>query len=139
MSQKKKIHWMALRLNTMGENDSKLGIIANYSKNIRIYQNAFYLIYFFLWGGINQEFGIHRYTPLYIGFPGRSAVKNPPAKQEMWVLSLRQGRSPAEGNGSPLQYSFLENHMERGVCGLSSRGNKRVKHDLATKQQHNYT
>ena len=51
--RKKKIHWMALRLNTMGENDSKLGIIANYSKNIRIYQNAFYLIYFFLWGGIN--------------------------------------------------------------------------------------
>ena len=53
MSQKKKIHWMALRLNTMGENDSKLGIIANYSKNIRIYQNAFYLIYSFWWGGIN--------------------------------------------------------------------------------------
>lgn len=50
---RKKIHWMALRLNTMGGNDSKLGIIANYSKNIRIYQNAFYLIYFFLWGGIN--------------------------------------------------------------------------------------
>ena len=37
---------MALRLNTMGENDSKLGITANYSKKIRIYQNAFYLIYF---------------------------------------------------------------------------------------------
>ena len=49
----KKIHWMILRLNTMGENDSKLGTIANYSKNIRLYQNAFYLIYFFLWGEIN--------------------------------------------------------------------------------------
>ena len=26
------------------------------------------------------------------------------------------GRSPAEGNGNPLQYSYLENAMDRGVC-----------------------
>ena len=26
------------------------------------------------------------------------------------------GRSPGEGNGNPLQYSCLENHMERGPC-----------------------
>ena len=25
------------------------------------------------------------------------------------------GRSPGEGNGFPLQYSYLENSMERGV------------------------
>ena len=25
------------------------------------------------------------------------------------------GRSPGEGNGNPLQYSCLENHMDRGV------------------------
>ena len=25
------------------------------------------------------------------------------------------GRSPGEGNGNPLQYSYLENPMERGV------------------------
>ena len=25
------------------------------------------------------------------------------------------GRSPGEGNGSPLQYSFLENPMDRGA------------------------
>ena len=24
------------------------------------------------------------------------------------------GRSPGEGNGNPLQYSCLENHMDRG-------------------------
>ena len=23
------------------------------------------------------------------------------------------GRSPGEGNGNPLQYSYLENHMDR--------------------------
>ena len=26
------------------------------------------------------------------------------------------GRSPGEGNDSPLQYSFLENFMVRGTC-----------------------
>ena len=28
------------------------------------------------------------------------------------------GRSPGEGNGNPLQYSCLENAMDRGVGGL---------------------
>ena len=77
-----------------------------------------------------------------VGSAGGAVVRNPLASvgNPRGVVSiLGLGRSPAEGNGSPLQYSFLENHMERGVCGLSSRGNKRVKHDLATKQQHNYT
>ena len=26
------------------------------------------------------------------------------------------GRSPGEGNGTPLQYSCLENSMNRGAC-----------------------
>ena len=26
------------------------------------------------------------------------------------------GRSPGEGNGNPLQYSCLENPMDRGIC-----------------------
>ena len=26
------------------------------------------------------------------------------------------GRSPGEGNGNPLQYSCLENAMDRGAC-----------------------
>ena len=28
------------------------------------------------------------------------------------------GRSPGEGNGNPLQYSCLENSMDRGAGGL---------------------
>ena len=28
----------------------------------------------------------------------------------------RSGRSPGEGNGNPLQYSCLENSMDRGAC-----------------------
>ena len=39
-------------------------------------------------------------------------VKNLPAMQETQVQSLGE-ESPGEGNGDPLQYSFLENSMDR--------------------------
>ena len=32
------------------------------------------------------------------------------------------GRSPGEGNGSPLQYSWLENPMDRGAWWAAVRG-----------------
>ena len=32
------------------------------------------------------------------------------------------GRSPREGNGSPLQYSFLENPMDRGIWQATVHG-----------------
>ena len=38
---------------------------------------------------------------------GGSVVKNLPAKQETQVPSLGQEEPPGEGNGYPLQYSFL--------------------------------
>ena len=34
------------------------------------------------------------------------------------------GRSPGEGNGNPLQYSRLENPMDRGAWWLESTGRK---------------
>ena len=39
------------------------------------------------------------------------------------------GRSPWEGNGYPLQYSFLENSMGRGAHGLQSMESQRVGHN----------
>ena len=40
------------------------------------------------------------------------------------------GRSPGEGNGNPLQYSCLENPMDREAwCRLLSMGSQRVGHD----------
>ena len=46
-------------------------------------------------------------------FPGGSAVKNTPAVQE---TQKTQGRSLGwEVDGNPLQYSFLENPMDRGL------------------------
>ena len=32
------------------------------------------------------------------------------------------GRSPGEGNGNPLQYSFVENSMERGAWWAAVHG-----------------
>ena len=38
------------------------------------------------------------------------------------------GRSPGVGNGNPLQYSCLENSMDRGGRGAQSVGLQRVGH-----------
>ena len=32
------------------------------------------------------------------------------------------GRSPGKGNGNPLQYPWLENSMDRGVCWATVHG-----------------
>ena len=50
-----------------------------------------------------------------VGFPGGSAVKNPPANAEDAGSIPRSWRSPGEGNGNPLQYSCLGNPMDRGT------------------------
>ena len=42
-------------------------------------------------------------------------------------------RSPGEGYGHPLQYSCLENPMDRGAWQAIVHGVARVGHDLATK------
>ena len=41
------------------------------------------------------------------------------------------GRSPEEGNSNPLQYSCLENLMDRGTWQATAHGVTRVGHDLA--------
>ena len=51
------------------------------------------------------------------GFSDGSAVKNLPAMQKTGELGLITGwgRSPGGGHGNPLQYSSLENTMDRGT------------------------
>ena len=52
-------------------------------------------------------------------------VKNPPASEGdvRNVGSIPgSGRSSGEGNGNPLQYSCLENPMDRGACGSQRAG-----------------
>ena len=50
-------------------------------------------------------------------------IKNLPAMQETWVQSLPgSGKSPGEGNGCPLQYSCIENSMDRGAWRATVHG-----------------
>ena len=42
-------------------------------------------------------------------------IKNPPANAGDLSSIPGSGRSPEEGNGNPLQYSYLENSMDRGA------------------------
>ena len=56
-------------------------------------------------------------------FPGGPVVRNPSANAgDTGHVGLIPGwgRSPAEGNGSPLQYSYLGNPMDRGAWASSS-------------------
>ena len=55
-------------------------------------------------------------------------VKNLLPMQETWFQSLGQEDSPGEGNGSPLQYSCLENPIGRGVWWATVHG-VTVRHD----------
>ena len=63
------------------------------------------------------------------GFPGGSVVKNTPANAEDVSLIPGLGRSPEGRNGNPLQYSCLENPMDRGAWGTTVTGSQRVGHD----------
>ena len=54
-------------------------------------------------------------------------IKNPPANagnaREVCLIP-GSGRSPGEGNGNPLQYSFLESFMDREPGRLQSTGSE---------------
>ena len=59
-------------------------------------------------------------------------LKKPPANAEDASLIPGSGRSPGEGSGYPLQYSWLGNHMDkRSLVGDSPWGHKSVGQDLA--------
>ena len=61
---------------------------------------------------------VYTHTDTHMGFPGGSVVKNIPGKAGATGDSssiLGSGRSPGEENGNPLQYSCLENSLDRGA------------------------
>ena len=64
---------------------------------------------------------------LIMGFPGGSEVKASACNAGELGSIPGLGTSPGEGNGSPLQYSSLENPAEPGR--LPSTGSQRVGHD----------
>ena len=70
---------------------------------------------------------------------GDSVVKNLPANARDASLIPGSGRSPGEGNGNPLQYSCLENSMDRGAWRATVHRIQEVKHDCETEHTHTQT
>ena len=59
---------------------------------------------------------------LCMGFPSGSVLKNLPASAGDLGSTPGSGRSLGEGNGYPLQYSSLENSMDRGAWWATAHG-----------------
>ena len=60
-----------------------------------------------------------------VGFPGGTVVKNSPANAgDLRDVGLipGSGRSPGEGNGNPLPYSYLQNSMDRRAWRATVHG-----------------
>ena len=79
---------------------------------------------------------IYIYIYIYIslwGFPCSSVSKESAYNAGDLGLIPGSGRSTGEGNGSPFQYSCLENAMDRGAWQAIVHVVARTGHDLATK------
>ena len=57
-----------------------------------------------------------------LGFPGGSDGKDSTCNARDLGSTPGGGRSAGEGNGNPLQYSFLENPMDRGAWQAADHG-----------------
>ena len=68
-----------------------------------------------------------------MGFPCSSVGKEFAYNSEDLGLIPGSGGFPEEGNGSPLQYSSLENPMDRGAWQATVHGVASIRHHLATK------
>ena len=69
------------------------------------------------------------------GFPGGSAVKNPPANAGDVVLIPGLGRSPGEGSGNPFQYPCMGNPIDRGAWRATAHEVAEELDTTETKQQ----
>ena len=67
------------------------------------------------------------------GLPGSSVGKESACNVGDLGFIPGSGRSPGEGNDYSLQYSHLENSMDRGTWWALVHGAANVGHDLVTK------
>jgi len=63
------------------------------------------------------------------GFPGGAVVKNPLAYAGGSSSIPGLGRSPGVENGNPLQYSCLDNPMDRGAQWATAHEVAKVRHN----------
>ena len=80
---------------------------------------------------------VKKELPFSKGFPDGSGVKNPSANVGDVGLIPGLGRSPGEGNGNPLQYSVLENPMDRGAWRATVRAVAKES-DMTERLNNNY-
>ena len=64
------------------------------------------------------------------GFPGGSVVRNLPANAGDVDSTPASGTSPRGGHGNPLQYSCLENPMDRGAQQATVHGVETIQTQL---------
>ena len=84
-------------------------------------------LFFFFWMQYPLEFLLcrHRFDViifLILGFPGGSEGSASACDTEGPGSIPGLGRPPGEGNGNPLQYSCLENPMDRGAWWATVHG-----------------
>ena len=66
-----------------------------------------------------------------MGFPGGSGGKESDCTAGDLGSIPGWGRSPGEGNGNPLQYSCLENFMDRGIWWATVHGVEKSRSQLS--------
>ena len=75
-----------------------------------------------------------------MGFPGGSMGKNQPANtggtRDLHLI-LGLGRSPGVGNSNSLQYSCVENSMDRGAWQATVHGAEKSQTRLSTHREQN--
>ena len=75
-------------------------------------------------------------------FPSGTVVKNLPANAgdtKDSALIPGSGRSPGGGNGNPLQYSCLENPMDRGAWQVTAHGVAKSRARLSRQTHYTHT
>ena len=75
------------------------------------------------WYGESAQYSVN------LGFPGSSVGKESICNAGDPGLIPGWGRSPGKRNGNPLQYSCLENSMDRGAWWATHMGSQRVARD----------
>ena len=73
-------------------------------------------------GSLEPIVDIYSYFYICMGFPGGSDGKESACDAGDPGSILESERFPGEGNGNPLQYSCLENSMDRGAWWATVHG-----------------
>ena len=81
-----------------------------------------FLVMTSLFSGVARGDGFYQLPGIKRGFPGGSALKNPPVNAGDTGLVPGSGRFPGGGNGNPLQYSCLGHPMGRGAWQATVHG-----------------